>query len=481
MIPTKKFHCNCEKSKCQKKYCECFANNEVCDVKCDCRSCKNCTKDAIEKIISNNLPSNCPHLIENDLFITNHESNNPDIETQKSNSDLALNDYTNNSKILYLILNINLDYKNYQENDNSKTQNNDMRELILNNEKRAVKALNAQTTNKKLISCTCTKSNCQKNYCDCFKYGLYCSENCRCIECKNSKALDVKIKPDKFCMEFVRVHINNDDMKVKEGKHLFSMVFNSSQMNKSFNKEALFSKNTFKKVNEDLSRNTSNTNFGYEESFINSDFCNQAKSDNNFQESKKATYRELNNSSFNQNQNEGDGSDKAKEYNNDNDASCQKNKKVKTEIVTLASDFKNRDSTVDSEKKQLSMDLPKALLFNSLSQVDKSSDLIENVDNADNSFLSKKRENTVLNANTNRSSISKSSTNDSSRNDLNLSGYCSENALTNVIKVESNNNFPDEYNNSVIKAKDSKTASKKIKFSSKKSKLRLLKYVNPTN
>ncbi len=100
MIPTKKFHCNCEKSKCQKKYCECFANNEVCDVKCDCRSCKNCSKDALDKMI-NNLPSTNNKVLENNPFLGNYQSTTSALveqEMQNSNSDLALNDYPKNSK-----------------------------------------------------------------------------------------------------------------------------------------------------------------------------------------------------------------------------------------------------------------------------------------------------------------------------------------------------------------------------------------------
>ena len=35
------------------------------------------------------------------------------------------------------------------------------------------------------ISCTCTKSGCNKNYCECFKNKLKCNNSCRCINCEN--------------------------------------------------------------------------------------------------------------------------------------------------------------------------------------------------------------------------------------------------------------------------------------------------------
>ena len=39
---------------------------------------------------------------------------------------------------------------------------------------------------KEKIICTCTKSGCNKNYCECFKNGQKCSELCRCISCENN-------------------------------------------------------------------------------------------------------------------------------------------------------------------------------------------------------------------------------------------------------------------------------------------------------
>ena len=35
------------------------------------------------------------------------------------------------------------------------------------------------------VFCTCTKSNCNKKYCECFKSSQKCTIKCRCINCKN--------------------------------------------------------------------------------------------------------------------------------------------------------------------------------------------------------------------------------------------------------------------------------------------------------
>ena len=44
---------------------------------------------------------------------------------------------------------------------------------------------NEKKTNEVCI-CTCTKSGCNKKYCECYKNGIKCSELCRCIGCENT-------------------------------------------------------------------------------------------------------------------------------------------------------------------------------------------------------------------------------------------------------------------------------------------------------
>ncbi|CAD8118372.1 unnamed protein product [Paramecium sonneborni] len=46
----------------------------------------------------------------------------------------------------------------------------------------------------KIWGCKCQKSQCQKNYCECFVRNQKCSSNCRCKDCENKKRFPQKQK-----------------------------------------------------------------------------------------------------------------------------------------------------------------------------------------------------------------------------------------------------------------------------------------------
>ena len=43
------------------------------------------------------------------------------------------------------------------------------------------------------VTCNCKKSNCLKNYCECFQFGLKCTYNCGCVDCKNRNLFEKKL------------------------------------------------------------------------------------------------------------------------------------------------------------------------------------------------------------------------------------------------------------------------------------------------
>ena len=47
------------------------------------------------------------------------------------------------------------------------------------------------------VICTCTKSGCNKKYCECYKNGTKCNSSCRCVKCENTEN-GKKIKDEQY-------------------------------------------------------------------------------------------------------------------------------------------------------------------------------------------------------------------------------------------------------------------------------------------
>ena len=91
-----------------------------------------------------------------------------------------------------------------------------------------------------LYNSGCTKSFCNKKYCECYKAGEGCKDNCRCLNCENNKqqakkekksgqeqtildnAAKDKIKasrnPINFIIEGTSVYISNEDISITQRK-----------------------------------------------------------------------------------------------------------------------------------------------------------------------------------------------------------------------------------------------------------------------
>ena len=58
------------------------------------------------------------------------------------------------------------------------------------------------------IACNCKKSNCLKNYCECYQYNLKCTYSCGCTDCKNRNLLEKKL-----------FHVENNYNKTKNNNN----------------------------------------------------------------------------------------------------------------------------------------------------------------------------------------------------------------------------------------------------------------------
>lgn len=66
------------------------------------------------------------------------------------------------------------------------------------------------------FGCNCTKSNCLKKYCECFKANVKCTDLCRCRECANSDLSALKGVYDDFVMDKISILIEHSQIFVRK-------------------------------------------------------------------------------------------------------------------------------------------------------------------------------------------------------------------------------------------------------------------------
>ena len=84
----------------------------------------------------------------------------------------------------------NCQCKNCYNNVKHEKERNDAIKIYLVKSPVSFKKINMDLNN---ITCNCKKSNCLKNYCECFQFGLKCTYSCGCVDCKNRNLLEKKL------------------------------------------------------------------------------------------------------------------------------------------------------------------------------------------------------------------------------------------------------------------------------------------------
>ena len=160
-------------------------------------------------------------ILKNNIIISdnNNFSYNENCKIER-NMNLNLSTATNNNMGTKFFTNHNYGYKcscsktqcnrkycecynsgNYCIDCNCKNCKNQPPENTYSN-KRPTEIVSKMKKSKEI--CTCTKSGCNKNYCECYKSGNKCTSLCRCIGCENTED-NIKSK-NKFDYECCRAN-----------------------------------------------------------------------------------------------------------------------------------------------------------------------------------------------------------------------------------------------------------------------------------
>ena len=85
-----------------------------------------------------------------------------------------------------------------------------------------IKNYNENNFSKGIIICTCSKSNCNKKYCECFKANQKCNDKCRCVNCNNKDNYSVPLDEEKHNNEEVKIEKNEKNDKIDKKDNVYS-------------------------------------------------------------------------------------------------------------------------------------------------------------------------------------------------------------------------------------------------------------------
>ena len=107
----------------------------------------------------------------------------------------------------------------FPKNDNNNNNGKDMNFINL---------MKMQSPTMQLGICNCTKSNCTKKYCECYKSGRECSWMCRCVNCANCESRRDKIHCERFLIDAIGIQIINNIISFSKREVVVNLVNNNN-------------------------------------------------------------------------------------------------------------------------------------------------------------------------------------------------------------------------------------------------------------
>ena len=129
--------------------------------------------------------------------------------------------------------------------------------LIQNIQKNEENEDNMENPKAQRVICNCTKSNCMKKYCECFKRGYACNSMCRCLDCKN-KVYNINDMNNNINISNEKVNYNlntNNNENIGYNNYISNMNNLNNNNNDSINTNNFYNYALHNNINNNIINN----------------------------------------------------------------------------------------------------------------------------------------------------------------------------------------------------------------------------------
>jgi len=152
---------------------------------------------------------------------------------------------------------VNCQCKNCLNNIKNEKERNEAIRIYLIKSPISFKKMNMDLNS---VTCNCKKSNCLKNYCECYQFGLKCTYNCGCVDCKNRNTFEKKLFFVENNCDSKKNYQNNNNVIIDKQKNEINNQGQLDKNNNDSNNNNKIDINNMDK-NENMKKNTNNPQF----------------------------------------------------------------------------------------------------------------------------------------------------------------------------------------------------------------------------